>query len=51
MILRNFISHTKIQLRKSQKIEKINYKIVKKKYVSKKKQKTKLTKKKNIVWF
>ena len=50
MTLRNFISYTKIQLRKSQKIEKVNYKVVKKKYVSKKK-KNKLTKKKNIVWF
>jgi hypothetical protein len=50
-ILRNFISDTQRKLSKSNKIEKINYKIIKKKYLTKNKNKTKeLSKKKNI-WF
>ena len=53
--LRNFISETKRNLSKDSKIEKINYKIVKKKYTTKTKAKSKnskssILKKKNI-WF
>jgi hypothetical protein len=50
-ILRNFISETRRKLTNLNEKEKINYKIIKKKYVTKNKNKTKeLVKKKNI-WF
>ena len=48
--LRNFISETRKQLHDSRKPEKINYKVVKKKYASKKK-KHKEIKVKKLAWF
>lgn len=48
--LRTYISETTNQLRAKEKVEKINYKIIKKKYTSKKKKKSTRVKKK-ILWF
>lgn len=49
-ILRNFIGETRKQLKKSNMPEKINYKVLKKKYASTSK-KTKKIKTKKILWF
>jgi ribosomal protein S13 len=49
-LLRNFISETRRQLQDKLKPEKINYKVVKKKYISKKKKRTEV-KVKKLVWF
>ena len=49
--LRNFISETKRNLSKVHKIEKINYKTVKKKYITKGKFKKKELSKRKRVWF
>ena len=49
--LRSFISETRRLLRQSAREEKINFKVVKKKYASKQKKKTKTLKKKKLVWF
>ena len=50
-VLRGFISETRRLLRQSSRDEKINFKVVKKKYASKKKRKTSAPKKKQLVWF
>lgn len=50
-ILRNFISETKKLIKQSSRDEKINFKVVKKKYASKKKRKNSAPKKKQILWF
>jgi ribosomal protein S13 len=51
-VLRNFISETRRLMRKNAREEKINYKMVKKKYATNKTNKKKaLSKKKVIVWF
>ena len=50
-VLRNFISETRRLLRKNARVEKINYKMVKKKYASKKTNKNKTPKKKTVIWF
>lgn len=49
-ILRSFIYETSFQLKQKKTIEKINYKVVKKKYATKKKSSKKITLKKKI-WF
>jgi len=49
-MLRTFIAETNNQLRSQMREEKINYKVVKKKYTSKKKKRKTLTKKK-FLWF
>ena len=49
-VLRNFISETKKQLQNNSKPDKINYKVVKKKYASKQKKK-KEVKKRKLIWF
>jgi ribosomal protein S13 len=49
--LRGFISETKRLLKQSAREEKINFKVVKKKYASKKKRKTNTPKKKQLMWF
>ena len=48
-MLRGFISETRRLLRQSSRDEKINFKVVKKKYASKKKRKTSAPKKKQLV--
>lgn len=48
--LRRFIREAKIKLDKEKVIEKINYKLTKKKYLTKRK-KMKKTEKKKLVWF
>lgn len=49
-LLRSFISETNNQIRSKAREEKINYKVVKKKYASKKKKRKTITKKK-FLWF
>lgn len=49
--LRNFVSETRRTLSKTQKSEKINYKVVKKKYITKNKFKKKELIKKVYTWF
>lgn len=50
-ILRGFISETRRLLKQSAREEKINFKVVKKKYASKQKKRTKIPKKKQVFWF